>query len=62
MGLDTEERQAVTYFVGYEVEHTICHGMKTLFVVGTQPVNEIIDKAAILGQSLLRKVIFKNTK
>ena len=43
--LDTNERQAVTYFVGYEVEHTICHGMKTLFVVGTPPVDEILDKA-----------------
>jgi hypothetical protein len=39
--LDTNERQAVTYFVGYEVEHTVCHGMKTLFVVGTPPYEEI---------------------
>ena len=43
--LDTNERQAVTYFVGYEVEHTICHGMKTLFVVGTPPVEEILEQA-----------------
>lgn len=39
--LDTNERQAVTYFVGDEVEHTICFGMKTLFVVGTPPLDEI---------------------
>ena len=45
MGLDTNERQAATYFVGFEVEHTICYGMKTLFVVGTPLVTEIIDKA-----------------
>jgi hypothetical protein len=45
MGLNTEERQAVVYFTGYEVEHTICHGMKTLFVVGTPSVEEILNKA-----------------
>ena len=45
MGLNTEERQGVVYFTGYEVEHTICHGMKTLFVVGTPPVKEILEKA-----------------
>ena len=41
MGLNTEERQGVVYFVGYEVEHTVCFGMKTLFVVGTPPIEEI---------------------
>lgn len=45
MGLNTEERQAVIYFTGYEVEHTVCHGMKTLFVVGTPPVEEILQQA-----------------
>lgn len=45
MGLNTEERQDVVYFTGFEVEHTICYGMKTLFVVGTPPVQEILDKA-----------------
>ena len=45
MGLNTEERQGVVYFTGFEVEHTICYGMKTLFVVGTPPVSEIISKA-----------------
>jgi hypothetical protein len=45
MGLDTVERQGVTYFTGYEVEHTVCHGMKTLFVVGTPPLEEILSKA-----------------
>lgn len=46
MGLNTEERQEVVYFTGYEVEHTICYGMKTLFVVGTPPVEEILEKAS----------------
>ena len=45
MGLNTEERQAVVYFTGYEVEHTICHGKYTLFVVGTPPLEEILKKA-----------------
>ena len=45
MGLNTEERQGVVYFTGYEVEHTICYGMKTLFVVGTPPIEEILTKA-----------------
>ena len=45
MGLNTEERQDVVYFTGYEVEHTICYGMKTLFVVGTPALEEILTKA-----------------
>lgn len=45
MGLNTEERQEVVYFTGYEVEHTICYGMKTLFVVGTPPLAEILEQA-----------------
>lgn len=45
MALNTEERQKVVYFTGYEVEHTICHGMYTLFVVGTPPLNEILEQA-----------------
>ena len=43
--LNTEERQQVIYFIGYEVEHTICYGKKTLFVVGVQPVDDIIRLA-----------------
>jgi hypothetical protein len=42
MGLNTEERQGVVYFTGYEVEHTICYGMYTLFVVGTPPLEDIL--------------------
>lgn len=29
------------FFIGKEVEHTPAYGMKTLFVVGIQPINEI---------------------
>ena len=45
MGLNTEQRQAVVYFTGYEVEHTVCHGMKTLFVVSPPPLAEILQEA-----------------
>jgi len=45
MGLNTEQRQEVVYFTGFEVEHTVCHGMFTLFVVGTPPLEEILAQA-----------------
>ena len=47
MGLNTEERQGVVYFTGYEVEHTVCYGMKTLFVVGTPDYKEIKKMAGL---------------
>ena len=47
MGLNTEERQGVVYFTGYEVEHTVCYGMKTLFVVGTPDYAEIKKMAGL---------------
>jgi hypothetical protein len=43
--LNTEQRQAVRFFVGEEVEHTVCYGKKTLFVVGIQPITEILELA-----------------
>ena len=45
MGLDTEERQNIVYFTGYEVEHTAAYGLKTLFVVGTPLLEEILKEA-----------------
>jgi len=45
MGLNTEERQNVVYFTGYEVEHTIAYNKFTLFVVGVQPLDEILEMA-----------------
>lgn len=47
--LNTQERKEVTYFTGYEVEHTICHGMLTLFVVGTPPLEDILKEAVKHG-------------
>jgi hypothetical protein len=47
MALDTNKRQNVVYFKGFEVEHTICHGMFTLFVVGTPPIEEILEQASL---------------
>jgi hypothetical protein len=46
MGLNTDERQAITYFIGIEVEHTAMKGQETLFVVGIQPVEDIKQRAA----------------
>lgn len=45
MGLNTEERQQVNFFTGYEVEHTVAYNMYTLFVVGIQPVEKILEYA-----------------
>jgi len=45
MGLNTEERQGVIFFTGYEVEHTVAHGMYTLFVVGTPSLEHILEWA-----------------
>lgn len=45
MALNTEQRKNIVYFTGYEVEHTVCYGMFTLFVVGTPPADEIIQIA-----------------
>lgn len=49
MGIGTEGRQQVTYFVGTEVENTAMKGEKTLFVVGIQPVEEIERHAVNAG-------------
>ena len=45
MGLNTDERQNVVYFIGTEVEHTAMKDQQTLFVVGVQPVEEIKKRA-----------------
>ena len=45
MSLDTDNRKMVTYFIGTEVENTIMKGEQTLFVVGIQPVDKIIELA-----------------
>jgi hypothetical protein len=49
VGLNTDERQDVVYFTGYEVEHTVAYGMFTLFVVGTPPLEEILAQAQQYG-------------
>lgn len=35
----------VTYFIGKEIEHTLAFGKKTLFVVGMQDPDEILEMA-----------------
>ena len=45
MGLNTNQRQDVIYFIGTEVENTPMKGEQTLFVVGVQPPHEIQKRA-----------------
>ena len=40
-------QEAVTYFVGDEIERTPAYGMRTLFVVGIQKVEKIISLAEL---------------
>lgn len=43
---DTGENiTGITYFVGNEIEHTPAYGKRTLFVVGAQNPNEVINLA-----------------
>ena len=42
----TGNSDSVTFFVGSEVEHTPAYGMRTLFVVGLQSVEEILEYAS----------------
>ena len=45
MGLNTNERQDVVYFIGTEVENTPMKGEQTLFIVGVQSPHEIQKRA-----------------
>jgi hypothetical protein len=38
---DNGSNEEVTFFIGTEIEHTPAFGMRTLFVTGVQPVDEI---------------------
>ena len=42
-----ESADGVTYFVGPEVEHTKMYGVPTLFKVGEQPLDEILNYVII---------------
>ena len=43
--MDRPEHNSADFFTGMEVEHTPVHGKKTLFVIGIQPVDEIVRRA-----------------
>ena len=45
---DENSRNDPDFFIGYEVEHTPAFQLKTLFVVGIQPVAEILRRANAL--------------
>ena len=42
---DDGVKDDVVYFTGYEVEHTPVHNEHTLFVVGPQDVDDVIERA-----------------
>lgn len=44
-----DHNENTDFFIGYEVEHTPAHQLKTLFVVGIQPVSEILRRANALN-------------
>lgn len=44
---DGEVLTGVVYFTGIEVEHTPAHGMKTLFVSGLQPLENIVRSVEV---------------
>jgi len=44
-----DHNENTDFFVGYEVEHTPAYQLKTLFVVGVQPVGEILKRANSLN-------------
>lgn len=45
MSINTATRKQITYFVGEEVEHTIAHGARTLFVIGAPDIDEVLELA-----------------
>lgn len=47
--MDRPNHNSVKYFTGTEVEHTPMHNQRTLFVVGVQPTQEIIEHAGFEG-------------
>jgi len=48
MAIDQKERKNIRFFTGIEVENTICKGKLNLFVVGIQPVEEILELAEFM--------------
>jgi hypothetical protein len=47
--MNRDGHQAVSFFVGTEVEHSPAYGEKTLFVIGIQDSTEILNKAKHQG-------------
>ena len=51
-----------SFFIGTEVEHSPAYGMKTLFVVGCQPIEEIeqvlVDPYTKLGDQSIQHIYF----
>ena len=54
----TGKSDNIIYFVGNEVEHTPAYGMKTLFVTGLQPVEDIESYLFKVGLKDIRHIFF----
>jgi hypothetical protein len=50
--MNRDGHENVNFFVGQEVEKTPAYGKRTLFVVGTQPVDEIANHLAGRGAGI----------
>ena len=48
----------VIYFVGNEVEHTPAYGMKTLFITGLQPIEEIENHLSKVTRKDINHIFF----
>jgi len=48
----------ITYFVGNEVEHTPAYGMKTLFVTGLRPIEELETYLSKVGLKDIKHIFF----
>ena len=60
MNRDYTDGQAdnIIYFVGNEVEHTPAYGMKTLFITGLRPTEEIENHLSKVTRKDIRHIFF----
>jgi hypothetical protein len=55
---DDGQAEDILFFVGNEVEHTPAYGMKTLFVTGVQPIEEIENHLSKVTRKDIKHIFF----
>lgn len=55
---DNGQAEDILFFVGNEVEHTPAYGMKTLFVTGVQPIEEIENHLSKVTRKDIKHIFF----